>query len=59
VTTNYDSKENQNEGQAPNMKQVSGPLAFSSTNQLQQNNADDDPADEESSIVSELKTPTS
>jgi len=39
--------------------QQTGPLTFTSTNQIQPNNADDDPADDESSIVSELKTPTS
>ena len=43
----------------PGGQQLTGPLTFTSTNQIQPNNADDDPADDESSIVSELKTPTS
>ena len=44
---------------AASLQMQTGPLSFTMTNQLQPNNADDDPAEEESSIVSELKTPTS
>jgi len=59
--THYDTKENLNDIQQTNAGKAApaGPLAFTSANQIQPNNADDDPADDESSIVSELKTPTS
>ena len=59
ISPQNDSKENMMEVQCLPTKPLNGPLSFDSTNQLPPHGADDDCVDAESSIASELKTPTS